>query len=144
MIRKATIKDLNFISKCNLALASETEQLELDQNVVLAGVRQGLEGKAQYLIAERNEQNAGQLMLTTEWSDWRNCEIWWIQSVYVLPKFRNQGVYKELYQYTLNMAKANKIGGIRLYVDLSNLKAAKVYETLGMDGNHYKLFETLL
>jgi len=81
-------------------------------------------------------------MLTPEWSDWRNCWVMWIQSVYILPEFREIGVFKSMYNYVLeNVAMSDDVSGLRLYVDRTNLKAIQVYKKMGMDGNHYQLFE---
>jgi ribosomal protein S18 acetylase RimI-like enzyme len=81
-------------------------------------------------------------MITFEWSDWRNRTIYWIQSVYVLPDHRRKGVYASLYQHIRSLAEADKnIGGIRLYVDRTNIIAQKTYASLGMNGEHYQVFE---
>jgi ribosomal protein S18 acetylase RimI-like enzyme len=94
------------------------------------------------LLAELDKNIAGSLMITPEWSDWRGCWIWWIQSVFTLPIYRKQGVYKALYDFVMHeVENNNEIGGIRLYVDKTNHTAQKVYNHLGMNGEHYQLFE---
>jgi len=144
VVRDATTADADFLVGGNLALARESEGLELDAEVVGRGVRAGLEGKARYLIAELAGEAVGQLMLTTEWSDWRSREVWWIQSVYVLPAARRRGVYRTLYATVMERARAAGVGGVRLYVDLRNEPAIATYRALGMDGGHYQLFEAML
>ncbi len=142
-VRDATPTDVDFLVHGNLALASETEALTLDPETVRAGVACGLDGRARYLVAELANETVGQLMITTEWSDWRNCEVWWIQSVFVRPTARRRGVYRALWSATLREAKAQGAGGLRLYVDHRNEAAKATYRSLDMDDGHYALFETL-
>jgi GNAT superfamily N-acetyltransferase len=99
-IRVADLSDLPALVEHNLAMALETENLVLKENIVEAGVHRVFQDKAKgfYLIAEINQQIAGSLMITFEWSDWRNEDIWWIQSVYIRPNFRKKGIYKKLIQ----------------------------------------------
>ena len=81
-------------------------------------------------------------MITYEWSDWRNGNVYWIQSVYVLPEYRGKGVFKEMYLHIkLSVKETPGLSGIRLYVDKHNHRAQKVYNKIGMDGSHYQLFE---
>lgn len=125
-------------------MASETEGIQLDHAVLSEGVRSvfAQPSKGFYLVAENENQILGSLMVTFEWSDWRNRQIYWIQSVYVLPNFRNQGIYRSLYNYVVSLAEqSDEVGGIRLYVDRSNLSAQQVYSRLGMNGEHYQVFE---
>ena len=144
-VRPATLADLEFIVQGNLALATETENVSLDPDVLRAGVRTLLEGNApgQYWIADVDGRAAGQLLITFEWSDWRNRMIWWIQSVYVLHAARGRGVFRALYEQMRHEAKADKAGGLRLYVDTTNLRAQQVYKALGMNGDHYRVFEDI-
>ena len=103
------------------------------------------ETKAFYLMAEADGNPVGQLMVTTEWSDWRNGWIWWIQSVYVKPEARRQGVYRRLYERLTDMAGArDDIRGMRLYVMRENWVAKRTYEALGMSHSEYDLYETEL
>lgn len=144
MVRQATKEDLAFIVHCQINMAMETEELELDKEILEKGVEAILEdsNKGEYFIEFSEEGNRGMLLITKEWSDWRNAWIWWIQSVYVLDNFREQKVYTNLYQYVKNKALENKeVRGIRLYVDKTNTKAQKVYSKLGMNGEHYATFE---
>jgi ribosomal protein S18 acetylase RimI-like enzyme len=144
IIRKATIDDHSIIVDFQMAMALETENLKLDRKILSKGVTSVLvEGNGSgYYIAEVNSQIAGMLMITMEWSDWRNGWVWWIQSVYTNPEFRKSGVYRSLYTHIANLAKSSdNIKGIRLYVDKRNTRAQKVYESLGMNGEHYITYE---
>ena len=143
-IRTANIKDANIIINFQQKMAKETEDLELSTQTLYAGVHAVFEdsSKGTYYVAEENGKVIASLMTTYEWSDWRNGCVLWIQSVYVLPEYRKQGVYKHMYEYLKQtVIKSDKYLGLRLYVDLSNKPAQKVYTKLGMNGEHYKLFE---
>ncbi len=144
IIRKAEREDAGVITAFNRAMALETENKELDKTTATSGILNLLEHKEYgfYLIALKNGQHAGQLMITYEWSDWRDGLFWWIQSVYVKPRYRGEGVYKALYDYILRESRKDKIvKGIRLYVDQSNASAKAVYEKLGMKKAHYDMYE---
>ena len=146
-IRQAGIDDCDTITRFNAAMALESEGISLDRATLRAGVDAALadESKAFYLIAEAGGEPVGQLMVTTEWSDWRNGWIWWIQSVYVKPEARRQGVYRSLYQQLTDMANARSdIRGMRLYVMRENWGAKRTYEALGMSHSEYDLYETEL
>lgn len=142
-IRAATLDDLDTLVAGNLAMALETEALALDPDTLRAGVRAALEGKALYRVVEEEGEVRAQLMLTREWSDWRNREVWWIQSVWVPEAHRGRGLYKALYAAVLAEARAAGVGGLRLYVDERNTRAQAVYAALGMDGEHYRVFEAM-
>lgn len=146
IIRRAKLSDAPALLEHNLAMAIETENLQLNPEIVRAGVLRVFEepSKGFYLIAEMNQQIAGSLMVTYEWSDWRNENIWWIQSVYVRPHFRQQGIYKNLYNSVKAMALEAGTGTIRLYVEETNASAQVVYSQLGMGKSHYQLFEDFL
>lgn len=145
VIRPAVSADLEFLVAGNLALARETENLALDPSVVREGVRALLEGRVPgaYWIAECGDDAAGQLLITYEWSDWRNRMIWWIQSVFVVPETRCRGVFRALYTQMRTEAVAAGAGGLRLYVDVANERAQRVYAALGMHGDHYRVFEEM-
>ena len=145
LVRPATAADLDFIVEGNLAMALETEKLALDQAVLREGVRTLLEQRAPgaYWVAERHGAVVGQLMITYEWSDWRNRLVWWIQSVYVTPEARQHGVFRALYAHVRQAAETAGAGGLRLYVDNTNGKAKQVYAALGMNGDHYSVFEDM-
>ncbi|MFA6627926.1 MAG: GNAT family N-acetyltransferase [Bacilli bacterium] len=145
MIRKATQEDLETLILYNLYLAQETENLTLDPAIVKQGVNNVLEDplKGCYWVDERNQMIVGQLLITYEWSDWRNATWWWIQSVYTHPQYRGQGVFTSLYAYIDQLVKTNPhICGIRLTVDRMNNSAQKTYQRLGMAHSHYDLYES--
>ncbi len=146
IVRQARAEDAQVIADFNTRMAWETEKLQLDPPTVLGGVKAALAdaSKAIYFVAEIDGNLAGQLMITHEWSDWRNGDIWWIQSVYVHPDFRRRGVFKSLYQFVEQKARETKVAGIRLYVERENSIARKTYEELGMHGSHYELMEKFL
>lgn len=125
-------------------MALESEGLELDRDVLAAGLVAGLADatRARYFIAEHDDQAVGTLMLTREWSDWRNGWWWWIQSVYVVPAARRRGVYRALQAHVLQQAEADpEVLGLRLYVAAGNHAAQATYAALGMDDSGYRVFE---
>ena len=143
-VREAVEGDISTIAAFNSAMAEETEGKELEQAVVLEGVAAIVRRRELgfYLVAEVGGAIAGQLMITTEWSDWRNGYFWWIQSVYVKPEFRRVGVYSRLYERVREMAlAAGDVKGIRLYVAKENIGAQRVYERLGMGDSGYLMYE---
>lgn len=143
-IRKATRSDLIKIVDFQCAMALETEDLQLDKNTVHLGVVNAHQdpSKGIYYVACENDLVIGSLLITKEWSDWRNGEVWWIQSLYVIPKYRRKGVFKSMYEHlTAIVTQTDDIKGLRLYVDKSNQTAQKVYDALGMDAQHYKMYE---
>ncbi len=143
-VREASTEDQKIIVTFQTMMAKETEDLMLDNETLNKGVEAVLQdsGRAKYFIAETNGVPSGMLMITYEWSDWRDGWVWWIQSVYTDPGFRKQGIYKLLYNHIKSIVLSTEsIKGIRLYVDKRNNSAQKVYETLGMNGNHYSTFE---
>ena len=143
-IRRATRDDAQTLARFNSAMAMETEAKSLDPRRVLAGVH-GLLEKPElgfYLIATHEGRVAGSLMVTYEWSDWRCGVFWWVQSVYVVPEFRRQGVYRSLYQHLKDLATQDGgVCGFRLYVEEENFRAQKTYESLGMRPCAYRLYE---
>jgi GNAT superfamily N-acetyltransferase len=144
-IRPATLDDLDAIVAGNLALAEESENLRLDRETLRAGVRALLEGRApgRYWVADSEGVIVGQVLITFEWSDWRNRMVWWIQSVYVAPAARRSGIFRALYDHARNEAHREGAGGLRLYVDVTNSRAQAVYAALGMKGDHYRVFEDM-
>ena len=144
-IRLATQRDADTIVAYNTAMALESEGIGLDQATLRAGVAAALSDpvKAFYLLAEIDSLPVGQLMVTTEWSDWRNGWIWWVQSVYVKSENRRQGVYRKLYGRLQQLAaERGDVRGMRLYVMRENLVAKQTYEALGMSHSEYDLYET--
>ena len=142
--RKAALTDAPSIVEFQVAMARETEDLELDRDVCTAGVVAVFAEPqhGQYFVAEAASQVIASLLITYEWSDWRNGVVWWIQSVYVSPEARGQGVYAGLYEHVKQLVQNEPgIRGIRLYVDKRNTRAQAVYTRLGMNGEHYQVFE---
>jgi ribosomal protein S18 acetylase RimI-like enzyme len=145
-VRLAKPADARTIVEFNAAMALETEDKRLLPEVIGAGVRSLLRNPQAgfYLIAQRENLAVGALMITKEWSDWRNGTFWWIQSVYVRPAFRRQGVYKRLYRHVQAMAaKDKRVCGFRLYVERENRRAQTTYRKLGMKKTRYLVFEEL-
>ena len=144
-VREAIPADAKFIMEANYVMALETEGLELNKSTLLAGVKAVFENDAwgSYLIAEIDGVPVGCLLITYEWSDWRNKQTAWIQSLFVLPEFRGQGVFKAMFSLIEERVVSGKYAGVRLYVDSTNENAQKVYSKLGMNGNHYMLFEKM-
>jgi GNAT superfamily N-acetyltransferase len=145
LIRPATSDDLDAIVAGNIALADESESVRLDIRILREGVRALLEGNApgRYWIAELDDNVVGQLLITFEWSDWRNRMVWWIQSVYVVPAARRRGVFRALYEHAKREARGQGAGGLRLYADVTNSRAHAVYAALGMKGDHYRVYEDM-
>lgn len=144
IIEPATLEDVPHLVKFQQEMAYETEGLQLASDNLRKGIETLLSQpeKGKYFVARINDKLAGCLMITSEWSEWRNASILWIQSVYVDKSFRRQGIYKALYNHIKKMVEDdNKYEGIRLYVDKSNVKAQEVYKSLGMNDQHYLLFE---
>ena len=144
-IRKATRADIRTLVEFNRAMAQESEDKPLDIDTVSAGIV-GLFDRPQeghYLIAESADgESAGALMLTFEWSDWRNGRFWWIQSVYVRPEYRRRGVYRALHEQVRDAARSDpEVCGLRLYVERENTGAQTTYFAMGMLETHYRIFE---
>jgi GNAT superfamily N-acetyltransferase len=142
--REATITDAPSIIEFQEAMARETESVDLDAEVVTRGVRAVFDqpSRGRYFVAEAEGEVIASLLITYEWSDWRNGNVWWIQSVYVRPEFRRRGVYALMYDEVKAMAEDDaNVRGIRLYVDRRNTPAQDVYRRCGMNGEHYLVFE---
>ncbi len=144
IVEEAITKHAGGIVEFQMAMALETENLRLDRNLVEKGVKAVFDdvAKGKYYVAQDDDKLIASLMITYEWSDWRNGNVYWIQSVYVLPEYRGKGVFKEMYLHIKDSVKNTPgLSGIRLYVDKNNHRAQKVYNKIGMDGSHYQLFE---
>lgn len=146
-IREAKLDDWPAIVEFNLRLAEETEGLRLDPGILEAGVKAALAdaAKARYFVAEKpSGELIGQLMHTWEWSDWRNGQIWWLQSVYVLGEYRGAGVFRSLFHFLRQQARETAgVVGLRLYVEDHNEQAQGVYNRLGMKAAGYRVFEDI-
>ncbi len=144
IIRRANETDSASIVGFQLAMAWETEQLQLHEPTVIKGVAAVFEdsSKGIYYVAVLDGKVVGSLLTTFEWSDWRNGTVLWIQSVYVQPEFRKRSIFSHLYKHVQESVATNQdLRGIRLYADKTNTSAHKVYEHLGMTAEHYQMFE---
>jgi ribosomal protein S18 acetylase RimI-like enzyme len=141
--RRGTPADAATLADFNARMALETEGLTLRPDVIGPGVVAALadDAKAIYFVAEVDGRVVGQLMVTHEWSDWRNGDIWWVQSVYVHPDHRRRGLFRALYEHARRAAREVGAVGIRLYVEEGNAAAQSVYHRLGMAMTHYKVME---
>ncbi len=131
-IQKAQLVDIEWIADAQVSMADETENLQLNQQEVVKGISFIFSNPARgfYIIAKHQQQPVACLMILNEWSDWRNGDVWWIHSVYILPAFRKRGIFKKMFDYVEVLARNSGVSGLRLYVDKSNVTAHKVYEKL--------------
>ena len=146
VVRAATLDDVTTITDFNLRLAAETEGVSLDRELVTRGVTTliGERSRGNYWVACGGGTLVGQLMHTREWSDWRNGDIWWIQSVYVREDHRRRGVFTQLHSHLRALAASDPgVVGLRLYVELDNLAARTTYERLGLHTARYQVMEDL-
>jgi GNAT superfamily N-acetyltransferase len=146
-IRLAKQEDSRYIIGFQQQMAMETEGVKLDATILTEGLNRLFEdpAKGKYYIAEDTGEVIGCLMTTYEWSEWRCGNVLWIQSVYITPSHRGKGVFKTMYEYIKGLVTPESgYRGIRLYVDKTNVAAQKVYEKLGMNGEHYQVFEWML
>ncbi len=144
-IRDARRDDAEFITAGNIAMALEAEHKRLDPATVARGVRAVLEDrtKGRYFVAEHAGEPVGQLMITDEWSDWRNGRFWWIQSVFVLPGARRSGIFRALFRHVEQLARSDlSVCGIRLYVERENVRAQATYRHCGLADGGYLIMET--
>ncbi len=142
--RPAKEEDAQTIVRFQQQMAHETEGISLDQATVSAGVQAVFEDpqKGIYYVTEVEQRVIASLLITYEWSEWRNGTVWWIQSVYVEKEFRGSGIFSQLYAYIQSLAENDtEVRGIRLYVDNTNTAAQQVYSRIGMNGDHYKVYE---
>lgn len=142
-IRKAAPEDAIIISDFQQKMAWETEKMTLEPEIINKGVNAVFHDPShgQYWVAEENGKVVASLLITYEWSDWRNSNVWWFQSVYVLPDWRRKGIFRSMY---LNIkSEADKVGvaGLRLYVETNNSRAQQTYVALGMQEEHYRMYE---
>ena len=143
-IRQAVLADAEIIAQFNVALARESEALELEADCVRPGVEALLRdpAKGTYFVAVSAGEVVGQLLITHEWSDWRNGDFWWLQSVYVRADFRRRGIFRALFDFVQAKAAASRdVCGLRLYMEQDNARAREAYWRLGMEETHYRVFE---
>lgn len=130
----------------NIRLATETEDKQLHRETLWQGVLALLKdpAKGRYFVAVHEGQVIGQLMHTREWSDWRNGDIWWLQSVYIAEPYRRKGVFRRLYEHLWNEAQSSSdVVGVRLYVEVENLAAQETYRNMGLCQPGYFVMENL-
>jgi GNAT superfamily N-acetyltransferase len=144
-IRRARPADEAVLVEFNLAIAWETEHKRLNRDVLTVGIRAVFADRARgfYTVAE-NERGevVGQMMVTYEWSDWRNGWFWWVQSVYVRADARRTGVFRALYREIERQASADPtVVGLRLYFDRDNTRAQSTYRAQGMSDTNYGMME---
>ncbi|MDQ6786996.1 MAG: GNAT family N-acetyltransferase [Acidobacteriota bacterium] len=146
-IRPAKKEDVPALVEFNQAMALETEGKMLDARILETGVEAVFQNgdKGFYVVAEEEGKIVGGLMITFEWSDWRNNWFWWIQSVYILPEARGKKIYSRLYEFVKTKAREEKnVCGFRLYVEKENARAQAVYKKLGMESSHYLMYEEMI
>jgi GNAT superfamily N-acetyltransferase len=145
LIRRATPTDATDIIDFQQKMAWETENLHLPSEIVTRGVNAVFETGTlgQYWVAEQDGKVVASLLITYEWSDWRNAPVWWFQSVYVLPVYRRNGIFRSMYMHIKEEAEKQNVAGLRLYVETNNMRACKTYESLGMNSQHYRMYEWL-
>lgn len=144
--RHAERRDIAVIAEWNAAMAWETEQKRLDIHLLTRGVTAVFDDSRRgfYMIAEHDGRPAGCLLVTHEWSDWRNGDFWWIQSVYVAQEARRSGVFRALHTAVAQRAADAGAVGLRLYVETENKRAQDTYQKLGMDQCHYLMYEQII
>jgi GNAT superfamily N-acetyltransferase len=142
-IRKAISEDAAMIIDFQQKMAWETEEMSLATVTVTKGVKAVFDNptRGQYWVAEDKGVIVASLLITYEWSDWRNTNVWWFQSVYVLPEYRRQGIFRSMYAYIKSESAREEVAGLRLYVESNNTRAQKTYEALGMKFEHYTMYE---
>lgn len=144
VIREARPEDVPVLAEFNRAMAAETEAKQLDLEVLSRGIRRLIDEPQHgfYRVAELQQDVVGAVMVTFEWSDWRDGQFWWLQSVYVKPASRRLGVFRQLYQSVRQDAESlTHVCGLRLYVERDNSRAMETYRSLGMKQTPYQLFE---
>jgi len=146
-ISSASINEAEIITCFQVKMAQETENLQLEKEIVLKGVTTVFKDKSkgQYYVAKVDEKVVGSLLITYEWSDWRCSTVLWIQSVFVIEKYRRKGVFSLFYNFLKDKVKSSngEYSGIRLYVDKTNIAGQKTYDRVGMNSNHYSLYENM-
>ncbi|WP_107667435.1 GNAT family N-acetyltransferase [Cyanothece sp. BG0011] len=143
-IRLAQLDDVKAIANFNQTMAMETEGKVLQPDVLKAGIKALLNNPSHgfYVVAEVQSKVVGCLMITREWSDWRNGVFWWIQSVFVEQEYRRRGIYRKMYEFIKELANnKEEVCGFRLYVEKDNRVAQETYSALGMTPLPYLMFE---
>ena len=143
LVREADGSDISTLIEYNRALADETENISLDKDILRLGITRALELKdCHYFVAELDGKIVGQTLITSEWSDWRNGEMWWMQSVYVHPDYRKRGVFQSIFKHIETLAgKTPEVKALRLYVMQDNQAGRSAYQKLGMKNSGYVVYE---
>lgn len=144
--RKATQSDKDAIINFQIKMAKETEDLDLTDEVLSLGIQKLFDEphRGTYYVCETDEQVIASMLTIPEWSEWRNGDVLWIHSVYVVPEFRGQKVFRKMYNFFKSKVESDhSLKGLRLYVEKENVKAQKVYEAIGMSKEHYEMYEWL-
>jgi len=143
LIRKATPEDAEVIIDFQQKMALETENMTLPTEIVTPGVKAVFANPSlgQYWVADDDGTVVASLLITSEWSDWRNTFVWWFQSVYVRPSHRRNGIFRSMYSHIRQEAEKAGVPGLRLYVETNNQRAQETYEALGMTREHYAMYE---
>jgi len=143
LIRNATLNDAEIIAENNLLLAQESENIRIKHEMVIEGVKTIItdEQKGFYLVVENRNEIIGQMMITFEWSDWRNKNIWWLQSVYVRKGWRRKGIFTQLLKTIKQRALEHNVDVLRLYVHKNNKNAKKTYQQLKMIKEPYDIYQ---
>ena len=151
IVRPATLADLETLTEFSAAMAMETEHRTLDRTRLRMGTQAVIDQseRGQYFVADLQQDapadtvTVGQLLITYEWSDWRNAQFWWIQSVYVYPAWRRKGVYRHMHRTIFDLAQSRAdVCGVRLYVEGSNRVAKHVYDRVGLSLSTYQIYES--
>ena len=139
------LSDIDFIVAANIAMAKEIENLDLDRETLSLGVKAVFDNPhhGRYVICEVDGKVCGSFLVTTEWSDWRNNQVAWIQSLYILEQHRGKGLFRKMFSWIEEQVNAGHYAGVRLYVDTTNEHARKVYSGVGMTDEHYMMFEKM-
>lgn len=148
VVRWALPHDQPALVEYNLRLARETEATTLDRETVSRGVQALFEHpvRGRYVVAaagaDPTSPVVGQLLITHEWSDWRNGDRWWLQSVYVAHEWRGRGVFRSLVEFVRQAARdAGDVVSLRLYVEQQNAPAKATYARLGFLAPGYDVLE---
>ena len=146
-VRTAEPKDVEAIAELNLAMAWETEHINLSPDTLVRGIQAVLDNPDHgfYVVAESDGHVVGCLLITFEWSDWRCGLFWWIQSLYIRPLFRRRGIFRRLHEFVKAEAlHRSDVCGLRLYVEPSNQVAQRAYQQIGMHARSYRMYEQML
>ncbi|GAX34085.1 GNAT family N-acetyltransferase [Nodularia sp. NIES-3585] len=146
IFRRAEFQDLTTLVNSNQALAQEARGEKLDSQLLTSGIQAVLVDphRGFYTVGEVENKTVAVALVTFEWSDWRNAWFWWLQDIYVEPRYRQQGIFHAFYTHIKTQAQAAKVCGLRLYVYKGNIRAQEVYARVGMNPSNSVMFEEYL